>query len=276
MIRKITIFIKPQTFLLSQITGLETNVNFLIDLARHEYFQKGDVHTGFIPQHFDTLFQTKTISNEILAQAAIGLIVNENNSTLLNSFRAKQLNDPFTLNTNFRVNSSEVRTLSFINEGKEEKVSVTQSDEGFRVKVNDGEWRNVSVKTVGEEGRFTLKINMNGSVLNFSVVITPEIITIFNEDGKTELEIKQSKFLTSADEGGSDKSSLTAPMPGIVDKIFVNVGDEVKPGQSIAVIIAMKMEYVLKATAPGVVKSITAKVGDNIKKGFKIVEIGSN
>lgn len=35
-------------------------------------------------------------------------------------------------------------------------------------------------------------------------------------------------------------------MPGIIDKIFVNVGDEVQPGQSIAVIIAMKMEYVLK------------------------------
>ena len=90
------------------------------------------------------------------------------------------------------------------------------------------------------------------------------------------MEIKQSKFLASSDEGSADKSSLTAPMPGIVDKIFVKVGDEVAAGQSIAVIIAMKMEYVLKATTPGIVKSISARVGDNIKKGFKIVEISSN
>jgi acetyl/propionyl-CoA carboxylase alpha subunit len=52
--------------------------------------------------------------------------------------------------------------------------------------------------------------------------------------------------LASSDGGNASKSSLSAPMPGIIDKIFVNVGDEVQPGQSIAVIIAMKMEYVLK------------------------------
>lgn len=86
-------------------------------------------------------------------------------------------------------------------------------------------------------------------------------------------------------------------MPGIIDKIFVKVGDEVKPGQSVAVIIgksrwhckrfhnrfytmqyyfkntAMKMEYVLKATMTGTVKSIAGKVGDNIGKGVTIVEI---
>lgn len=152
----------------------------MIDLARHEYFQKGDVHTGFITQHFDTLFPTKTVSNEVLAQAAIGLIVNENNAALCNSLRAGQLNDPFTINSSFRVNSSEVRTVRFNNEGREEKISVTQNDDGFKVKVNDGEWRNVSVKTVGDPERFTLKINMDGLVFNFSVVITPETVTIFN------------------------------------------------------------------------------------------------
>lgn len=44
-------------------------------------------------------------------------------------------------------------------------------------------------------------------------------------------------------------------------------------GQSIAVIIAMKMEYVLKATTSGTVRSIAGKVGDNIGKGVTIVEI---
>jgi 3-methylcrotonyl-CoA carboxylase alpha subunit len=166
---------------LQQISGLETNVNFLIDLARHEYFQKGDVHTGFIDQHFDTLFPKKTISNDMLTQAAIGLIINENNATLVNSLRAGQFNDPFTMNTGFRVNSSEIRTVKFNNEGKEEKISVTQSSDGFKVKVNDGEWRNVHVKTVKDDERFSLKVNIDGSVFNYSVVITPETVTIFNE-----------------------------------------------------------------------------------------------
>lgn len=246
----------------------------MIDLARHEYFQKGDVHTGFIPQHFDTLFPKKTISDNILAQAAISLIVNENNATKCNTLRAGQFNDPFTLNPNFRVNSKQIKTVRFNNEGKEETISVTQTSDGsFEVKVNEGKWQTVDVKTVKEEGRFSLKVNIDGSVFNYSTVITPESVTIFNENGKTELPIALPKFLSSADDSDSSKSSLSAPMPGIIDKIFVKVGDEVTAGQSIAVIIAMKMEYVLKASSSGVVKSIAGKVGDNIGKGVTIVKL---
>lgn len=82
--------------------------------------------------------------------------------------------------------------------------------------------------------------------------------------------------MKSYDEASSNKSSLTAPMPGIVEKIFVKVGDKVEVGQGLAVIIAMKMELVLKATTSGVVKSIAANVGDNIKKGVTIVEISTD
>jgi 3-methylcrotonyl-CoA carboxylase alpha subunit len=155
-----------------------------MDLARHEYFKKGDVHTGFIQQHFDTLFPTKTVSNDVLAQAAVGLIINENNSALRNSLRAGRFNDPFTINSGFRVNSTEIRTVKFNSEGKEQKISVTQSNDGFKVKVNDGEWRNVQVETVKDAERFSLKVNIDGSVFNYSVVITPEIVTIFNEVGE--------------------------------------------------------------------------------------------
>lgn len=165
----------------SQISGLETNVNFLIDLARHEYFQKGDVHTGFIPQHFDTLFPVIQISDEMLLQGAVSLLVNETNALRCNSLRAGQLNDPFAINAGFRVNSSDIRTVSFKNGEKDEKVFITRTGYGFKVKVNDGEWRNVQVKTVKDENRFSLKINVEGRVFNFSAVITPEAVTIFNE-----------------------------------------------------------------------------------------------
>ena len=109
------------------------------------------------------------------------MIINENNATLCNSLRAGEFNDPFTMHSSFRVNSNEIRTVKFNSEGKEQKVSVNQSADGFKVKVNDGEWRNVQVKTVKDDERFSLKVNIDGSVSNYSVVITPEIVTIFNE-----------------------------------------------------------------------------------------------
>lgn len=244
-------------------------MNFLIDLARHEFFQKADVHTGFITQHFDTLFPKHIVAENTIIQAAIGFIVNQNNAFIKNS----PPNDPFAMNLSYRVNHSAVRTVEFVGENSRDQISVIQNDDGFKVKVNDGEWKNVHVKVVPEEGRFSLKATIAGNLFNYSCVITPERVSVFNEQGKTEFSLAQPKFLSANEVVSDGKSTLSAPMPGIIDKIFVNVGDEVQPGQSIAVIIAMKMEYVLKAAVGGKVKSIAGKVGDNIGKGVTIVKI---
>ena len=54
---------------------------------------------------------------------------------------------------------------------------------------------------------------------------------------------------------GSDARAraVKAPMPGMVVKVEVDVGDEVEPGQGLVIVEAMKMENELKAVAPGVV-----------------------
>uniref|UniRef100_A0A1A9ZPP9 Methylcrotonoyl-CoA carboxylase subunit alpha, mitochondrial n=1 Tax=Glossina pallidipes TaxID=7398 RepID=A0A1A9ZPP9_GLOPL len=52
------------------ISGLDTNINFLIDLADHSEFRAGNVHTGFIDQHFDTLFPPVKINDTDLCKAA--------------------------------------------------------------------------------------------------------------------------------------------------------------------------------------------------------------
>lgn len=48
-------------------------------------------------------------------------------------------------------------------------------------------------------------------------------------------------------------------------------GEHVKVNQPVAVIIAMKMEYVLKASKDGVVKSVNSKLGQSVTKGEVIV-----
>lgn len=57
--------------------GLNTNVQFLDDLAGSDGFIQGLVHTGFIQQHHDELFPKRTVSDELLCQAAIGLVLLE-------------------------------------------------------------------------------------------------------------------------------------------------------------------------------------------------------
>ena len=48
--------------------GLNTNINFLLDLASHPEFVAGKVDTEFIPRHYDQLFPAETVSDATLCQ----------------------------------------------------------------------------------------------------------------------------------------------------------------------------------------------------------------
>jgi propionyl-CoA carboxylase alpha chain len=66
--------------------------------------------------------------------------------------------------------------------------------------------------------------------------------------------------------------ALRCPMPGLVLAIAVKEGQEVKAGETLAVIEAMKMENVLHAERDAVVKTIHAKPGDSLAVDAVILE----
>jgi propionyl-CoA carboxylase alpha chain len=65
---------------------------------------------------------------------------------------------------------------------------------------------------------------------------------------------------------------LLSPMPGLLASVAVSEGQEVKTGEVMAVVEAMKMENVLRATRDGTVKTLHAKAGDSLRVDQKIVE----
>jgi len=67
-------------------------------------------------------------------------------------------------------------------------------------------------------------------------------------------------------------STLKAPLPGSIFKIMVSEGDEVKKGQNLLIMEAMKMENDIKAEKDGVIKSLKVKVGDAVLQGDVLVE----
>lgn len=62
-------------------------------------------------------------------------------------------------------------------------------------------------------------------------------------------------------------SEIKAPMPGLVLKVLVEEGAEVKKGENLFVLEAMKMENIIKAPADVTVKTIKIKPGDKVEKG---------
>ncbi len=61
-------------------------------------------------------------------------------------------------------------------------------------------------------------------------------------------------------------SELKAPMPGLVLKLLVKEGEEVKKGSNLLILEAMKMENIIKSPADAVVKSIKVNPSDKVEK----------
>ncbi len=69
-------------------------------------------------------------------------------------------------------------------------------------------------------------------------------------------------------------TKITAPMPGLVLRIPVAVGDAVTEGEEVMVLEAMKMETPISATASGTITDVPVSQGDQVKSGAVLVQIG--
>lgn len=77
--------------------------------------------------------------------------------------------------------------------------------------------------------------------------------------------------VTHIPESVVNASSIVAPLPGLVLKIKVKVGDTVKPGQEVITMEAMKMENEIQSHIKGTVREIKVKEGDSISEGDVLI-----
>ena len=79
--------------------------------------------------------------------------------------------------------------------------------------------------------------------------------------------------ITAATAKATGPAPIVAPMPGLIVKVNVAVGDTIEPGHGAIVMEAMKMENELRATAGGRVKAVNVQVGAPVEKGLVLVEL---
>ncbi|MCW8850558.1 MAG: biotin/lipoyl-binding protein [Melioribacteraceae bacterium] len=120
------------------------------------------------------------------------------------------------------------------------------------------------------------EIEVNGS--KYEVEIHKEIKT-----SKTPKLVRQN-VIPSSDSDKSRTSKPTerkgaggikAPLPGTILEMKVKVGDDVKQGDTILIMEAMKMENNIKADKSGKITDVKVNVGDSVLEGDLLVEIGS-
>jgi len=101
--------------------------------------------------------------------------------------------------------------------------------------------------------------------------------TIKIEKSIFEIELKDKMDMLLEKMGISNLDSaqvndMKAPMPGLILDILVTPGQEVKKGDQLLILEAMKMENVLKAPGDGTVSSIEVAKGDSVEKGQVLIK----
>lgn len=124
----------------------------------------------------------------------------------------------------------------------------------------------------------SLSIRIDGKVLDLTVEGSPPDVGVVASGHRAYVRVESERHRAAAAArrtgGSGSEKQIVAPMPGRVVKILVNVGDEVKPGQGVAVVEAMKMENELKAKGAGTVAEIHVKSGEAIESGAKLITLG--
>lgn len=128
------------------------------------------------------------------------------------------------------------------------------------VQVSDKKW-----SVIDENGNsFTVVLeNEDRSTKSYDLKINGQFISV-NAETKFDHLLKE----LGISAGGAKKlKEIKAPMPGLVLDVQVKEGDEVKEGDIVVILEAMKMENVIKSTGDATVKAIRVSKSDTIDKG---------
>ena len=109
----------------------------------------------------------------------------------------------------------------------------------------------------------TYHIKLNGKVYEVEIEEVKEgqnVAATSTPKEEPQQEVKKAQPVSSGE-------SITAPMPGTITNILVKEGDNVKKGQVLAILEAMKMENEVVAPQDGTIASINVNSGDMVEAG---------
>jgi methylmalonyl-CoA carboxyltransferase small subunit len=116
-----------------------------------------------------------------------------------------------------------------------------------------------------------LKVTVNGAVFDVDVEVEEEPLPTL---GSVFVGTASAFGLTpsAAKAPATSANALTAPMAGTVVKVLIDAGVEVKAGDTLLVLEAMKMETEVTAPEDGKVKSVDVTMGDAVQGGQVLIE----
>jgi propionyl-CoA carboxylase alpha chain len=236
------------------VRGVSHNVPFLAALMAHPRFREGRLTTNFIAEEFKGGFTAAHLPPRdpavLAAVAAVVERVRDERGGMTQDSRTVMLNRaPVAL-------------------------GVSGKNGSFTVKAGD---RSIALETDWQPGDPLFHGKVDGTAVAVQVDTVGSGWRLIHEGGQAEalvLTPRQAELYALMPVKAAPDTSkfLLSPMPGLLASVAVAEGQEVKAGEALAVVEAMKMENVLRAVQDGTVKVLHAKAGDSLKVDQKIIE----
>ena len=244
----------------THLEGVGHNVPFLAAVMDQERFRSGALTTRYITDEFPDGFNGTPV-------AGFGRDVMLAASLAMKAVQVEQSGDPDARSDWTVLVGAETVSASLAVDD-DENVAVTLPDEERTLILSEIDW---------SPGLAQFRACLDGTRFTAEVSRVPDGFTIRHRAMRARVRVLSPRhaelYARLPEKVAPDTSRLIqSPMPGLVVAVPVTVGQEVKEGETVAIIEAMKMQNILKAERDGVVKTIGAQAGDPVAADDVLVE----
>jgi propionyl-CoA carboxylase alpha chain len=253
------------------VDGIRHNIPFLSALMHHPRWREGRLSTGFIAEEFPKGFAVRVPEGEVARRlAAVGAAIDH-----VLGERKRQISGQM----GGRIVQRERRRAVWLDR-QEILLEIAREGEAVAVRFLDADGKagkSHLLQSPWKPGDPVWQGTIDGHIVAVQVRPIANGIRLAHQGVEvpvyvwTEAEAASARLMpvtTAADTG----KKLLCPMPGLVVSIAVTEGQEVKAGETLAVIEAMKMQNVLRAEQDGTVKKIHASAGSTLAVDALILE----
>ena len=249
-----------------EVEGIGHNLPFLSAVMDHPKFISGDMTTAFIAEEYPDGFDGVTLPADDLRKVAAAAAA---------MFRVTEIR---RARVSGRMDNHE-RTVGsdwvVVAQGEQIAVSIDADHGGATVSFAEG--GSVRVTSDWTPGQSLAKVDIDGTELVLKVDVNSTGFRIRTRGADLNVKVyspRQAELAALMPEKLPPDTSklLLCPMPGLIVKVDVEVGDEVQEGQALCTVEAMKMENILRAEKKAVVTKINAAAGDSLAVDDVIME----
>ena len=248
-----------------EVEGIGHNIPFLSAVYDHEKFTSGNMTTAFIEEEFPDGFDGVDLPEDTLTTIGAAAVA----MYRVCEIRRAQISGRMD-NHERKVGQDWVVTLG----DTALNAHVDADKQGATVAINGTDYR---VESAWTPGQLLAKLTVNGATLVMKVAQISAGFQVRYRGANMAVRVRtprqaQLAKLMPVKLPADTSKMLLCPMPGLIVKLDVQVGDEVQDGQALCTVEAMKMENILRAEKKAVVTKINAAAGDSLSVDDVIME----